>query len=77
MTSVQLIEVEIEIEKIDDVLAEAERWFEETDGRRTQIRELITRERAQSVRGDRILRFLRVGRGELSPRPLLSVTREA
>jgi quinol monooxygenase YgiN len=45
MTFVQLVEVEIETDKIDEVLAEAERWFEETDGRRTQLRELITRDR--------------------------------
>jgi hypothetical protein len=45
MTVVQLIEVEIELDKIEEVFLEAERWFEETDGRRTQLRELITRDR--------------------------------
>jgi hypothetical protein len=40
MTFVQLIEIEIEIDKIDEVLAEAERWFEE----------LITRDRNEPNR---------------------------
>jgi hypothetical protein len=50
MTFVQLIEVEIDIDKIDAMLAEAEKWFEETESRRTQIRELITRDRTEPGR---------------------------
>jgi hypothetical protein len=45
MSFVQLIEVEIDNEKIDKVFAEAERWFAETAGRRTQLREIITQDR--------------------------------
>jgi hypothetical protein len=50
MTFVQLIEVEVDIDRVAVVLAEADRWFEETEGRRTQVRELITRDRTEPSR---------------------------
>jgi quinol monooxygenase YgiN len=50
MTFVQLIEAKIDTDTIDAVLAEADRWYEKTEGRRTQLRELITRDRNEPNR---------------------------
>lgn len=45
MTFVQVIQIEATPDKFDEILANSYRWLEETEGKRTVVREVIGRDR--------------------------------